>query len=88
MKDIYLRTKQMATYVIETKSTVRQTAKVFGVAKSTVHYDLTTRLKHFDYSLYIGVRKVLENNFAQKSFRGGQATKEKYKQKNMQNDVK
>ena len=81
MKDIYLRTKQMALYVIETGSTVRKTAKVFNIAKSTVHYDLTTRLKHFDYGLYIQVRKVLESNFAQKSYRGGLATKNKYKQK-------
>ncbi len=83
MKDIYLRTKQMAIYVIQNNSTIRQTAKVFGIAKSTVHYDLTIRLKHFDYGLYKGVRKVLEKNFSEKSFRGGQATKSKYLKKNM-----
>ena len=83
MKDIYLRTKQIANYVVQTGSTIRQTAKVFNLAKSTVHYDLSKRLKHYDYSLYVQVKKVLDINFMQKSYRGGQATKNKYKSKNI-----
>lgn len=78
MKDIYLRTKQIALYVIKTGATVRKTAKVFKMAKSTVHYDLTKRLPYFDNVLYSQVQKVLDNNFKEKSIRGGLATKAKY----------
>ena len=38
------RAVETAIYMIETKATVRQTAKKFGVSKSTVHKDLTSRL--------------------------------------------
>ena len=78
MKNIYLRTKHIAQYVVETGATVRQTAKVYKMAKSTVHYDLTKRLPYFDYSLYQQVRKILEKNFEEKSIRGGLSTKNKY----------
>mgnify|MGYP002517232620 CR=1 FL=1 len=79
MSDIYDRVKQMAKYLISTKSTVRKTAKMFGISKSTVHYDLTKRLPKANYFLYLKVKKILEINFAEKSFRGGEATKNKYK---------
>lgn len=79
MKDIYLRTKQIALYVIKTGATVRKTAKVYNMAKSTVHYDLTKRLPYFDNVLYQQVREILEKNFEEKSMRGGLATKRKYK---------
>ena len=35
------RAVEIAEYIIETKATVRQTAKRFGVSKSTVHIDVT-----------------------------------------------
>ena len=38
------RAIKTAEYIIETKATVRQTARKFGVSKSTVHKDVTTRL--------------------------------------------
>jgi putative DeoR family transcriptional regulator (stage III sporulation protein D) len=79
MNNIYDRAKQMARYLISTNSTVRKTAKVFGVSKSTVHFDLTKRLPKANYFLYLKVKKILEKNFAEKSFRGGEATKNKYK---------
>ena len=79
MKDIYLRTKQLAIYMITTKTTVRKVSKVFGISKSTVHYDLTKRLPHLDFALYCDVKKVLEKNLAERSMRGGLATKAKYK---------
>ena len=79
MKDIYLRTKQLAEFMIATNSTVRKAAHVFGISKSTVHYDLTKRLPHFDISLYNAVKKVLEKNLIERSKRGGLATKAKYK---------
>lgn len=35
----------LGEYVVETGSTVRSTAQQFGISKSTVHKDLTQRLK-------------------------------------------
>ena len=79
MKNLYLRTRQLGLYLLEHKSTIRETAKHFHMAKSTVHYDLSTRLPSIDYVLYRKVKRILEQNFEQKSIRGGLATQKKYK---------
>lgn len=67
-----------AYYILENDQTVRNTAQVFGVSKSTVHKDVSYLLKDVDYELYKKVKKVLENNFNEKHLRGGIATKIKY----------
>lgn len=67
-----------ARYIVETKATVRKTAKVFLSSKSTVHKDVTTRLKEIDKSLYDKVKKVLEQNLKERHIRGGIATRNKY----------
>ena len=87
MKNIYLRTKHIAEYVISTGATVRQTADVYKMSKSTVHYDLTKRLPYFDYALFKRVKEILDKNFEEKSMRGGLATKNKYKKTNNSNDI-
>lgn len=76
------RAKTLANYIIDTKSTVRSTAKKFGISKSTVHKDITERLKRIDKSLATEVYKVLENNKNERHIRGGLATKNKYLNKN------
>ena len=68
----------LAQYMIEHKATVRQTAAVFGVSKSTVHKDVTEKLRHEDRELYNAVKKVLERNKSERHLRGGEATKQKY----------
>lgn len=68
----------LARYIAETKATVRAAAVRFGVSKSTVHKDVSTRLKSISPSLYAQVKEILESNKAQRHIRGGQATKEKY----------
>ena len=68
----------IANYIIEHKATVRQTAKDFGVSKSTVHKDVTDRLEHVHPSLAKEVRRVLDVNKSERHVRGGMATKEKY----------
>lgn len=73
------RAVELGEYIVENKATVRMTADVFSVSKSTVHIDVTKRLKNIDTSLYLKVREVLETNKAQRHIRGGLATKEKYK---------
>jgi putative DeoR family transcriptional regulator (stage III sporulation protein D) len=72
------RAINLGKYILQTKHTVRKTAEVFGISKSTVHFDVSKRLKKADFSLYEKVHLILENNFNVKHIRGGQATKNKY----------
>ena len=67
------RAIQIANYIIENNATVRQTAKEFGISKSTVHKDVTDRL-----ALAAEARKVLDVNKSERHIRGGLATREKY----------
>ncbi|CCY71231.1 putative uncharacterized protein [Clostridium sp. CAG:921] len=78
MTDIEKRVKILAIYIIETKSTVRQTAKKFNISKSTVHKDISERLEKINPSLAIEAKKVLEINKSERHIRGGMATKLKY----------
>ncbi len=73
------RACELAEYIIENGATVRTAAKKFGVSKSTVHKDLTERLRMVDRSLYQRVKQVLEQNKAERHIRGGMATRRKYK---------
>ena len=56
------RAVELGRYITESKSTVRAAAKKFGISKSTVHSDITTKLKRVDPVLYGEVRKVLDVN--------------------------
>ena len=67
-----------STYIIENNATVRQTAKQFGISKSTVHKDVTERLLQVRPILAAKARKVLDMNKSERHIRGGLATKEKY----------
>ena len=79
MKDyIEERAIDIANYIIEHNATVRQTAKAFGVSKSTVHKDVNERLTQINPSLARQAREVLNVNKLERHIRGGQATKEKY----------
>ena len=68
----------LAQYIIDTKDTVRGAAKKFGISKSTVHKDVSQRLLNINYALALEVRKVLDENKAERHIRGGLATKQKY----------
>lgn len=68
----------VAQFMIHTNATVRETAKKFGISKSTVHKDITDRVEKIDPELAKSVRRVLEVNKAERHIRGGMATKEKY----------
>lgn len=72
------RAVEIADYIIETKATVRQTAKQFGISKSTVHKDCTDRLQQINPSMARAVRNVLDVNKQERHIRGGMATREKY----------
>ena len=73
------RACKLAVYMIETGATVRAAARHFGISKSTVHKDLSQRLKQHNYALYLQVREVLDVNKQQRHIRGGMATRRKYK---------
>lgn len=81
LSDIEERAKILATYIIETKSTVRQTAKKFNISKSTVHKDISERLQKVNPSLASEAKKILEINKSERHIRGGMATKLKYEAK-------
>lgn len=68
----------LGEYIIENKATVRQTAKIFGISKSTVHKDVSERLKTVQPSLYKEVKTILDINKQERHIRGGEATKRKY----------
>ena len=72
------RAVEVANFIISSKSTVRETAKKFGISKSTVHKDITDRVEKIDPELARSVRCVLEINKAERHIRGGMATREKY----------
>ena len=72
------RAINLGRYIIETKETVRSTAKKFGISKSTVHKDVSDRLLKINPILAKEVRKILDENKAERHLRGGMATKLKY----------
>lgn len=80
MKDyIEERVLEVAKYIIESKATIRKTAKVFGVSKSTIHKDMTERLPKINPQIAMEAKTVLDLNKAERHIRGGRATKMKYK---------
>lgn len=76
--DIERRAVELAEYIIDNKATVRAAAKHFGISKSTVHKDLSERLRGYNVTLYTQVKDILEKNKAERHLRGGEATKRKY----------
>ena len=72
------RCVQLAQYMLEKKSTVRDTSRQFGVSKSTVHKDVTVRLRQVSPELYKEVRSLLDINKQERHIRGGLATQRKY----------
>ena len=75
------RTVALAEYIIKNKATVRETAKKFGISKSTVHKDVTERLLKINPQLAKSTKAVLDENKAERHIRGGLATKIKYQKK-------
>lgn len=80
MKDyIEDRVLEVAKYIIESKATIRRTAKVFGVSKSTIHKDMTERLPTINPQIASEAKTILDLNKAERHIRGGMATRLKYK---------
>lgn len=75
------RAIRAAEFILENKSTIREAANYFGYGKSTLHTDITKRLKNIDFELFSQIRKILDINYAEKHIRGGESTRIKYKNK-------
>ena len=73
------RCELVGRYITETGDTVRGTAKKFGISKSTVHKDVTEKLKKQNRALYLSVKEVLDKNKSERHLRGGEATRQKYR---------
>ncbi len=76
---IWQRVVDVGNYILRSRATVRDTARVFGVSKSTVHKDVTERLPKVNAQLADQVKKVLEVNKAERHLRGGEATRQKFR---------
>ena len=79
-RDVLERVISEAEYIVKTGATVRAAAKVFHFSKSTIHKDVTERLRAVNKTLYVKVGKVLAKNLDERHIRGGLATKRKYEE--------
>lgn len=79
-KEIAERVKELADYIVSTKKTIRETAKIFKISKSTVHKDISERLKELDFNKYIKVEDIFKEHIEIRHILGGQSTKIKYQQ--------
>ncbi len=77
------RSVLLGEYMVKNKATVRACAKQFGISKSTVHKDVSQRLEKVDPKLYKKVKKLMDENKAERHIRGGMATKEKYEKQKL-----
>ena len=78
MDPVEARACTLGSYIAEQGATVRQTAQKFGISKSTVHKDVTDRLRRQNPALWRQVREILERNKSERHLRGGEATRRKY----------
>ncbi len=79
-KTIIKRVLEVAEYILKTKDTIRKTASIFGISKSTVHKDLQERLKEIDLEKYNQIQGIFQNHIETRHILGGQSTKIKYLQ--------
>lgn len=84
---IVSRTRELGEYVLKTHDTIRESAKKFHLSKSTVHYDLSIRLRKVDYVLYEKIKKILDKHFEEKHIRGGESTRKKFEEKRLIKDA-
>lgn len=77
-EDLVDRVILVANHINDTHDTIRKTANIYGYSKSTIHNYVSIKLKAIDRSLYERTKQVLDENFAEKHIRGGEATKKKY----------
>jgi len=80
-KDIIKRVDDIANHIIETKDTLRKTAKIFKVSKSTVHKDMKERLKKLDSQKYFKIKKIMNEHIETRHIKGGESTRQLFLRK-------
>lgn len=78
---INIRVINMANHIIKTKDTIRQTASLFKISKSTVHKDIHTRLKELDINKYNKIKEILEEHIKTRHYKGGESTRQLFLKK-------
>ena len=77
-KNIINRTLKESEYILKTKKTIREIAKVFGVSKSTVHKDFSNRLLEIDANLCNQIKEILKQHIDTRHIKGGESTRNKF----------
>lgn len=77
-KEILLRVEEVSDYILDTKSTIRETAKKYKVSKSTIHKDIKERLSELDHKKYLKIQNIFQEHIETRHIKGGQSTKNKY----------
>jgi len=85
-KEIIDRVLNVSNYIIDTKNTIRKTANVFKVSKSTIHKDISDRLIDIDYNKYLVIESILKNHIETRHILGGESTKLKYEKLKLLNE--
>ena len=80
-KNIIKRVNDIADYIINTKDTIRGSAKIFGVSKSTVHKDLKERLYIININKYNQIKKIMDEHIETRHIKGGESTRQLFLKK-------
>ena len=78
---IIKRVLEIADHIIDTKDTIRETAKKFNISKSTVHKDLQERLSQIDTNKYNVVKKIMDEHIETRHIKGGESTRQLFLKK-------
>lgn len=80
-KEITKRVLAIADHIIDTKDTIRTTAKIFNVSKSTVHKDIQERLSTIDIKKYTLVKEIMAKHLEMRHILGGESTRQLFLRK-------
>lgn len=78
---ILKRVIEVANHIIDTKDTIRETAKKFNISKSTVHKDLQERLSQIDINKYNLVKQIMDEHIETRHIKGGESTRQLFLRK-------
>ena len=78
---IIKRVLNIANHIIDTKETIRETAKKFNISKSTVHKDLQERLYQIDINKYNIIKQIMNEHIETRHIKGGESTRQLFLKK-------
>jgi len=71
------RTLEASKIMLKGGLTIREAAKEIGISKSTLHRDITEKLKNIDNNTWKQVRNLLDHHLKVRAIRGGLASQKK-----------